>query len=312
MLVSHDYQINNIMEYKRSDYNKIFASESHIQNKFHKIWKTIIQKTGLELYISKDFNELKDLVIYDILDGNRSTVITNSDVGIEFENAYFVLNFIHTLKNLGVKNCYIMVHTSYNRKRGKDEFENILKKIQQSASIIKKYAIQNKIRCFCIYPNKDYEHKTILDEINNITSNGNFNVYFLFDYNEMWITNEYVQEMFSKLPDIDVHVRHTKFQVSGGWIPEKMSHSVFLYSQNGTLHSNWNSDDLVALVALSLLTKLLHKDEILNKVYYSKQEIDIRNKIREIELFNKIIKLRANPKKLFIVGSPYGVYQFYY
>ncbi len=310
-----NYEKNPVGKQEQSgdtNYNKFFALPSVIQNDFYKIWNKIIQKTDLDISLSKNLTELKNLVIYDILDGNRSTLVSNSTIGNEFESVIFVLNLIHTLKNLGARDCYIMIHTSYNRERGEKEFKRILDKISLGASLIKNYAIQNNIRCLFIGPRQNYEHIHLLNDIINSTKNGEFHAYFLIDYNEMWITTEAAQSIFSTLPDINVHIRHTKFQVSGGWIPEKMSYSAFLYSQNGTLYSNWNSDDLVALVALSLLAKLLHKGEILNKAYYTKEEINRRYKFREVDLFNKVINLRENPKKLFIIGSPIGVYQFYY
>ena len=120
------------------------------------------------------------------------------------------------------------------------------------------------------------------------------------------------QNIIKNLPDIDVHIRHTKFQFAGGWLPDKMSHSVFLYSQNGTTYSNWESDEIITLAALAILTNLLHKGELFKKTYATKGEINQRYESRELKLFNKVINLRENPKKLSIIGSPIGVYQFYY
>ncbi|UCD14545.1 MAG: hypothetical protein JSW60_03755 [Thermoplasmatales archaeon] len=294
------------------DYDKFFTSPSAIQNDFYKIWNKIIQRTGLDIRLCDNLEELKNLVVYDILDGNRSTLVSKSMFSNELECVFYVLNFIHTLKALGARYCYIMIHTSYNRERGKKEFNRILERISLGAPLIKKYAIQNNVRCSCICLTKNYEHIHLLNNIMDSTKNGDFHTYFLFDYNEKWITTKYARDIFNSLPDIDVHIRHTKFQVSGGWIPEKMSHSVFLYSQNGTIYSNWNSDELVTLVALALLAKQLHQGELLKKTYHTKEEIKKRYELRELDLLNKVIYLRESPKKLFIIGSPTGIYQFYY
>lgn len=292
--------------------DKFFVSPSIIQSDFYKIWNKIIQKINLDIRLSKDLVELKNLVIYDILDGTRTTLLSKSMINKNLETVFYVLNFIHTLKTLGLRDCYIMIHTSYNRERGEKEFKRILEKISIGVPLIKKYAIQNNIRCSCICPSENYELIHLLNDVIDSTKNGDFHSYFLFDYNERWITTELAHDIINTLPDIDVYVRHTKFQVSGGWIPEKMSHSVFLYSQNGTIYSNWDSDELVALVALALLAKLLHEGEVLNKIYHTQEEIIRRYKLREVNLFNKVIFLRENPKKLFIIGSPLGLYQFYY
>jgi hypothetical protein len=304
--------LNNYEKITDLDYNKLFASTSTIKNDFYKIWDKIIQKIDLDIISDKNCKEIENLVIYDILDGSRSTLISKSKVDWDVELPLYTLNIIHTLRALGARNCYIMIHTSYNRERGGKEFNQVLKKITLGALLIKKYAIQNNIRCSCIGMQENYEYIHLLSDIMESTKNGDFHTYFLFDYNEKWILNRNAQILLNNMPDIDVYIRHTKFQPSGGWIPGKMSRSAFLYSQNGSIYSNWDSDELVTLLALSLLAKLLHKGEILSKTYITREEIDQRYRLRELELFNKVIELQANPKKLFMIGSPIGVYQFYY
>ncbi len=293
-------------------FNKLFASASVIKNDFYKIWKKIIQKIDLDIISDEDCKEIKNLVIYDILDGSRSTLIPKSTIDRNVETALYALNLIHTLKNLGTRSCYIMIHTSYNRERGEKEFNQVLKKIALGTPLIKEYAIQNNVRCSCIGIKENYEHINLLNDIIESTENGDFHTYFLFDYDEKWISNKDARNLLDSMPDINVYIRHTKFQPSGGWIPDKMSRSVFLYSQNGSIYSNWDSDEIVTLLALSLLAKLLHRGEILSKTYNRMEEINGRYRLRELKLFNKTIKLRANPKKLFVMGSPIGVYQFYY
>ena len=292
------------------DYNKLFASTSTIKNDFYKIWNMIIQKTQLNISVDTAMKEFENLTIYEAVDGSRSTLNQNLNRGEEC--VLYVINFIHTLKALGAKTCLIMIHTSYNRNRGENEIKNILHNIEIGSALIKKYGIQNNICCSCICINEDYELIDLLKDVTESTKNGEFCTYFLFDYNEKWAMTERGQNIIKNLPNIDVHIRHTKFQFSGGWIPDKMSHSAFLYSQNGSIYSNWDSDELVTLLALSLLAKLLHKGEILNKTYITRNEINKRYRLRELELFNKVIELRSNPKKLFMIGSPNGVYQFYY
>lgn len=306
------FSLNKQEQLVEFDINKLFASASIIKNYFYKIWNRIIQKIDLDISADDGFNEIKDLVIYDVLDGTRSTLISKIPIDYRLESGLYALNFIHTLKTLCAKNCYIMIHTSYNRGRGKKEFNNVLEKILAGEPFIKKYAIQNDISCLCIGVKDNYEQFNLLKDINETTKKGAFNSIFLFDYNEKWPFTIDGQNILNPLPNIDVFIRHTKFQISGGWIPGKMAHSVFLYTQNGSTYSNWDSDELVALIALALLAKLLHKGEVLDKTYSSKEEINHRYILRESKLFNKVITLRKNPKKLFMLGSPIGVYQFYY
>lgn len=292
------------------DFDNLLTSNSKIKNYFYKIWNTIIQKTQLNISMDTAVKEFKNLTIYEAVDGSRSTLNQNLDRGREC--VLYVINFLHTLKTLGAKNCFIMIHSSYNRKRGENELKNILHDIEIGSALIKKYGIQNNIRCSCICINENYELINLLKDVTESTKNGEFCTYFLFDYNEEWAMTEKGQNIIKNLPNIDVHIRHTKFQFSGGWIPDKMSRSVFLYSQNGTTYTNWKTDELVTLISLALLAKLLHRGESLDKIYTAQEEINRRYKLRELQLFNKIINLRENPKKLFMIGSPIGVYQFYY
>ena len=91
-----------------------------------------------------------------------------------------------------------------------------------------------------------------------------------------------------------------------------MRKSVFLYSQNGTTYSNWESDELVALVAMAILAKKSNEGEVLGKTYTSNDERQQRYLKREVELFQKTVYLRKQPRKLFLYGSPTGTYQIYY
>jgi hypothetical protein len=205
-----------------------------------------------------------------------------------------------------------MIHTSYNRGRGKEEFNQVLEKILAGKPFVLKYAIQNSICCLCICSRNNFEYIDLLKDVYESTKKGIFNSIFLFDYNEKWPFTKEGENIFKDLPNIDVFIRHTKFQISGGWIPYKMTHSVFLYTQNGSTFSNWESYEIITLIALALLAKLLHRGEVLNKTYTTNEEIYQRYILREKKLFNRVITLRKNPKKLVMLGSPNGVYQFYF
>jgi hypothetical protein len=295
------------------DFEKLFASSSMIQDDFNNILENIIKKEG-HLIISDEESQnfIQDLVIYDALDGGRTTLTSKSLIKPTDDVPLFSIGLIHTLRSLGAKSCIIMIHTSYNRERGRKEFERILNIIKSGAEIIKQYSLEHDIRCRCLCLNKDYELADMLLDIERQTRDGAFNAYFLFDYNEEWFGSKEGREILDTLPDIDVHIRHTKFNFSGGWIPGKMHKSAFLYSQNGAVYSNWESDELVALVVMALLAKKFNQGEGLSKVYPSTNEIKQRYRKREVDIFQKTIQLKDHPKKLFTLGSPIGLYQIYY
>lgn len=294
------------------DVSKSFQSSEIILDSFHIIWDRLCREVGFHFPITSALNEMKHLVLYEALDGSRSTLGSYRERDRGVQSALYALHLIHVLKMLGAQTCFIMVHTAYNRNRGEDEFHDILCSIEDGAPLIRRYAVQNHVQCSCICANENHELQSLFKEITDATRGGVFQSIFLFDYTEEWAMTDRGREIVETFPDIDVHIRHTKFQFSGGWIPGKMAHSTFLYSQNGSTYSNWRSDEIVVLASLSLLTKLLHSGEGLTKIYRNEEEIRHRYELREIKLFNKVIMLQDSPRKLFMMGSPTGVYQFYY
>jgi len=295
------------------DFRKLFASSSKIHDDFRNIWTSINEKMGIVRTSVKDAQEsVKELVLYDALDGGRTTLISKPFIRSKDDIPLFSIALIHTLRILGANSCVIMIHTSYNRERGEKEFKRVLDTIKSGTELIKQYSTEYGIRCNCLCINENYELIDLLKNIEQQTQDGIFNTYFLFDYNEEWYGTEKGFNILNILPDINVHIRHTKFNFSGGWIPGKMKKSAFLYSQNGTVYSNWKSDELVALVAMALLAKKFNEGEGLSKVYSNSDEIQRRYMKREVDLFQKTVYLREHPQKLFILGSPIGTYQVYY
>lgn len=295
------------------DFPKLFAPSSTIHDDFYNIWSSLIEKVDNNKISVEDAQEsIKELVIYDILDGSRTTLASKPFIDPKDDIPLFSIAFIHTLRVLGAKSCVIMLHTSYNRERGEKDIKRVLSLIKSGSDLITQYSVEHGIRCRCLCINEDYELIDLLKNVEQRTQEGIFNAYFLFDYNEGWYSTEKGIKILNTLPDINVHIRHTKFQPSGGWIPGKMHRSAFLYSQNGTVYSNWESDEFVALVTMALLAKKLNEGEGLSKVYSSNDEIQHRYIKREVDLFQEIIYLKRQPKKLFIFGSPIGTYQVYY
>jgi len=284
-----------------------------IRDYFRNIYTNIFkQLNDFKTNVEELQESVKELVLYDALDGGRTTLTSKPFIEQKDDIPLFSIGLIHTLKILGAKSCVIMIHTSYNRERGEKEFQRVLNLIKSGAELIKQYSMEYSIRCNCLCVNEDYELIDVLRDVERQTRAGVFNAYFLFDYNEEWFGKKEGYDILNKLPNIDVHVRHTKFNFSGGWIPSKMHRSAFLYSQNGSSFSNWENDELVAQVAIALLAKKFNEGEGLNKVYSDYNEIQQRYIKREVDLFKKIIYLREHPKKLFIFGSSIGPYQIYY
>lgn len=153
----------------------------------------------------------------------------------------FSIALNHTLMALGARSSVIMVHTSYNRNRGEDDFNRVLSLIESGMDLIRLHSLNNNINWRYICTNEEYELIGLLKEVEYETKDGDFKTYFLFDYNKEWYGTSDGFMALSELPDITVHVRHTKLNFSGGWIPGKMKRSISstlkmdLYTATGSM-----------------------------------------------------------------------------
>lgn len=290
-----------------------FPTKRAIQGHFHEIWAGIEENLDLRFTSDEALRLLRTLVIYDIPDGTRSTLSVRPEIDVGSDAALYCLALIHTLKELGARDCLIMTHTAYNRARGEEGTGRILKILSAGIRPLASYARKEGVGINLVGMGDAYELRTRLQSDLPASSRSGFNAHFLVDYSEDDIHDPRLTGEVKDLPDVDVCIRHTKLNLSGGgWIPEKLLKSTFMYCQNGTLFSNWEFDELVALTTLSLVAKLMHSGEGLVKMYGDIDEVKARYQLRELRLFNKRIRLKNRPSKLFVFGSPYGLYQFYY
>jgi hypothetical protein len=296
----------------KGDIIRRFPGRTELLSEFHKIWANVEENLDLALTSEEALRLLQSLVVYDIPDGTRSTLTVRPDVDVGVDAALYCLSLIHTLKSLGAKSCVLMTHTVYNRMRGSEGLNRILKLLKDGVRPIAEYSRNEKVAVHLVGMRKEYELRNHLLEYIPAVEEGSFDAFFLVDHSEDLFNDPEIRRQLETLPQIDVCIRHTKFSLSGGWIPDKLLGSTFMYCQNGTLFTNWTFDELVALVTVALLAKLMHSGEGLVKMYGDVDEIKLRYQLRELKLFNKQVFLRRHPTKLFLLGSPYGIYQFYY
>ncbi|MFQ5552520.1 MAG: hypothetical protein ACE5EW_02200, partial [Thermoplasmata archaeon] len=281
--------------------------------KFHEIWGRIEEHLDVNITSEVALKMFPSLLIYDIPDGTRSTLTVRRDVDIGMDASLYLLALIHTLKGLGARRTALMTHTSYNRKRGQEGLDRIFAVIAKGMRVARRYTAARHINVRWIGMKPDYELRRALLESFPLRAKPSFEVFLLIDYVEELLEDETLREQLEDLPAVDVCIRHTKLNLSGGgWIPGKMLHSAFLYSQNGSLFTNWSFDELVAMSTVALLAKLFNSGEGLVKMYGDLDEVKARYQLRELRLFNERIQLRPHPTKLFLFGSPVGLYQVYY
>ncbi|TLZ61714.1 MAG: hypothetical protein E6K13_06645 [Methanobacteriota archaeon] len=312
LLESVDYREKPRREGESPGADFTLATPEEIQETFRSIWERLATELTLDLRADDALASMRDLVVYDIPDGTRSTLTVPPMMDVDLDAGMYCLAVIHTLKSLGARKAVVMTHTAYNRARGAEDTRRFLKMIAKAVEPIAQYARRHRVKLQLVGQSTGYELENLIARTVPEFDNAPFEADFLVDYAEELFLTEESRKALARIPEIDVCVRHTKLQVSGGWIPTRMLKSSYVYSQNGTLFSNWSSDEYVALAAVALLSKKLMSGEILAKTYFDVDDVKRRYQLRELNLFQKTARLREDPRKLFVVGSPIGLYQVYY
>ena len=285
--------------------------EEHVAA-FLEIWSVLQREIGLSLPPEEAIAAMADLTVYDIPDGTRTTLTVPPQMDVEVDAGMYCVGFVHAMRALGVQRCILMTHTAYNRRRGPEDEKRFLRVLARGVEPMSAYAKRNRVALHVVGAGPEYELEPLLANAIPAVEKPSFDAWFLVDYAEEMGLRPEGQAELGRLPDVDVCVRHTKLQVSGGWIPTKMLRSTYVYCQNGTLFSNWTGEEYAAMAACCLLSKVLMSGEVLSKSYTDVDEIKRRYQMRELNLFQKTVKLRERPRKLFVVGSPVGLHQIYY
>jgi len=293
-------------------YGSYLNSPEDIRRCFIGLWPAIEKLLDEPIGVERALLEMRDLVVYDIPDGTRTTLTMNKNMDVQLDAGMWCLAFAHTLRSLGARKVVLMTHTAYNRERGCADTQRILTTIERGIAPMADYCSRNKLRVNITGMSDEYELGESVRAAFPPVVDSDFEISFLVDYREEFFLEEEGRRSFSSLPEIDVVIRHTKLHISGGWLPTKTLHSTYLYSQNGTLYSNWTYDEQVALVAVALLAKQLNDGEILTKTYASIDDVKRRHQSREMNLSNRTLQVRPTPKKLLVMGSPLGLVQIYY
>ena len=312
LIESVDYRRGSRRSPPSSATDFTLATPEDVRDTFKSIWERLAMELELDISPEDALASLPDLVLYDIPDGTRSTLTVPPMMDVDLDAGMFCLALVHTLRSLGARKAVVMTHTAYNRARGPQDTQRFLKVIAKAIEPVAQYAKRHRVKLRLVGQAPGYELEEIISHAIPDLEGEAFEANFLVDYaEELFLTPE-GRESLARLPEIDVCVRHTKLQISGGWIPTKMLRSSYMYSQNGTLFSNWGPDEYVALVAIALLSKKLMSGEALGKTYFDVDDVKKRYQLRELNLFQKTVRLRGDPKKLFVVGSPIGLYHIYY
>ena len=287
------------------------ATPEAIRDAFVTAWEGLSHSLHLGVGPSAALDGIRDLVLYDIPDGTRSTLSVPGALDVEADAGMYCLNVVHTLASLGAVRAVLLTHTIYNRERGPEDTKRFLEIMARGVEPFRGYTRRHGIRMHLHGMHEGYELEPLLAKAFPAPKRPRFDAHFLVEYEEEWFLTPEGRALLEDLPAIDVVVRHTKLQVSGGWIPMRMRKAAYMYSQNGSLNSNWSYDEYAAMVAVAYAAKLLQTGEALNKKYVSVDEIKDRYRQRELNLQERVVKLKESPKKLFVIGSPVGLVRVY-
>lgn len=282
-----------------------------IREAFVTAWEGLSHSLHLGVGPSSALEGIRDLVLYDIPDGTRSTLSIPDTLDVETDAGLYCLNIVHTLASLGAAQAIILTHTVYNRERGPADTKRFLEIMAHGVEPFRGYARRHGIRMNLHGMHEGYELEPVLAEAFPAPAEPRFDAHFLLEYEEEWFLTPDGRALLEALPPVDVVVRHTKLQVSGGWIPLRMRKSAYMYSQNGSLNSNWSYDEYAAMVAVAYAAKLLQSGEALHKQYVSVDELKDRYRQRELQLQERVVTLKESPRKLFVIGSPVGLVRVY-
>jgi hypothetical protein len=279
-------------------------------------------KTRKELGLERLDDGLKDVVIYEMTDGMRTST------QLEGHNAYydggiFCLRFIHALRILGMTSCYVNVIEEKHTRR--DNYAAIFEGLKRLYPIYEEYAQKNNVKLGFLgdlagsLEPKGYEgnfSKALKQLEERTAKNTGFTAYFLINYSLDWAMKN--EARFASVPLLDVTVRHTKFQFPTGMMlpAAKSDFCSLIYVQQGSAGTTWTDEQIVQLIALALRSKMLNSGTQYLKSYKEGEQAAIRSK-REKEMFmvhrNLLEKAAAatNMKRAILAG-PAGpeIYEF--
>jgi hypothetical protein len=258
-------------------------------------------ESATSLGVDNPEEESKDLVIYEMTDGMRtSTKLSAADAYID--GGLFALRLIHLLKIFGSKSCYVNVIEERHKLR--DNYSSIFSGLKSLFPIYQKYSKNNHVRLKFLgdldqrlEPHKhEGDFASDLNILEKETENNDeFTAYFLINYSLDWAIKN--QEKFKDLPAINQIVRHTKFQLPTGMMlpPFLSDFSSFVYVQQGSSSSTWSDIQLICLISLAIRSMVINR----GTQYFKKYNDSEVNTVR----IDREIKAHMHHNNLFSVGN---------
>jgi hypothetical protein len=256
------------------------------EEKILKIFKETCQK----LKIEKPEENMKKTIIYLMTDGTRTSSNLEGEAAYK-DGSDFSKRFIHVVKTVGGKACYINVFEEFHQKR-KDYgniYSALVKVVPDWLDFVKKNNIRLKFigkfdSSFMPY-SKSEDLRKHLKMLEDLTAKNEFTAHIFINFSREWALAN--KELFKDMPNINSIIRFTKGQgvPESMALPGKVEHESLVYVQQGSSSVNWSDRQMVFLVALALRANERNMPYFLQSSYVEKDRKRIREQREEERVF---------------------------
>jgi hypothetical protein len=256
------------------------------EEKILRTFEEACQKLG----IKNPEENMKKTIIYLMTDGTRTAS------NLEGEAAYvdgsdFSKRFVHVVKTVGGKTCYVNVFEEFHQKR-KDYgniYSALVKVVPDWFDFVKKNNIRlkfiGKFDSSFMPDGKNEDLRKHLKMLEDLTAKNEFTAHIFINFSREWALAN--RELFKGMPTINSIIRFTKGQgvPESMTLPGKVEHETLIYVQQGSSSMNWSDRQVVFLVALALRANVRNMPYFLQSSYVDGDRERIRRQREEERLF---------------------------
>lgn len=233
---------------------------------------------------------MKKTIIYLMTDGTRTASNLEGEAAY-MDGSEFSKRFVHVVKTVGGKACYINVFEEFHQKR--KDYGNIYSALIKVVPDWLKFVKENNIRLKFIGnldssfapEGKSEDLRKHLKMLEDLTAKNEFTAHIFINFSREWALEN--REFFKDMPNINSIIRFTKGQgvPESMTLPEKVEHETLIYVQQGSSSVNWSDRQIVFLVALALRSNIRNMPYFLQSSYVEGDRERIRRQREEERVF---------------------------
>jgi hypothetical protein len=243
-----------------------------------------------KLKIENPEENMKKTIIYLMTDGTRTASNLEGEAAY-MDGSEFSKRFVHVVKTVGGKACYINVFEEFHQKR--KDYSNIYSALVKVVPSWLDFVKKNNIRLKFIGKfdssfspdGKSEDLRKHLKMLENLTAKNEFTAHIFINFSREWALEN--REFFDSMPNINSIIRFTKGQgVPESMLPPgKIEHESLVYIQQGSSSVNWSDKQIVFLVALALRSSERNMPYFLQSSYVENDRERIRKQREEERVF---------------------------